>query len=107
MDFKMFNFSPVEMNYQLTCRPTKSFDIMDDPENDLKLSPTYGNIAPGKGDQVQVVFNPKRLGFYELTIEYSVISNASEDVLLPLTDPKSLCRVICTCYLPTLKVFTS
>ncbi|XP_058788809.1 cilia- and flagella-associated protein 65-like [Phymastichus coffea] len=104
IDFRIFNFSPVKIHYQLICRPLKSLDMMESPEKDLKILPSHGNIAPGKAEGIKVVLNPKCVGLYELTIDYLMISNASDDVILPLADSKSLCRLTCMCYLPQLKV---
>ncbi|XP_008206577.1 cilia- and flagella-associated protein 65-like isoform X2 [Nasonia vitripennis] len=102
-EFKMFNFSPVTINFSLICRPSKPLEIMNEPENDIEISPICGSISPGRGEKIKIVLTPTQPGFYELNIQYYVRSHLTADTVIPLIEPQNLCTLHCMCYLPTIQ----
>lgn len=77
---------------------------MKNPQDDVKISPICGTVEPGRGEKIKIIATPTQPGFYELTVEYYIRPNSSADSSIPLSNPKNLCTLNLTCYLPTLQV---
>ena len=104
MGFDIFNFSSVTIHFMLKCRASKTFEILKNPEKDVKVIPEFGTLEPGRSMSVEIIFTPQQKGFYELTIDYLLRSQISNLCPILNSESHSICNLICDCCLPTLQV---
>jgi hypothetical protein len=103
-ELKVFNFSSVTIHFFFFCDYKNITQIEKSSVIDIKILPLYGTINPGKGKKILVTLIPKQPGFHDLIIKYLTRTTYLINGSLFVTEPKILCKLTYTCYLPTLQV---
>lgn len=104
MQFKLFNFSPVTINFLLTHKITLSMESKESTKNDVEILPAIGTIRPGKSKTINVRLTCLHPGRHEVSIDYLTRSSSTSDDFIITRPPKRLCKFNYSCYLSALKV---
>ena len=105
MEFIMYNFSSVTIDFFLTWRSLSNFEILNDLENAVEIHPKSATLQPGRGKQFKVILTPNQVGIYLLAVQYTVkLTTRSESTVATFSKARTICTLKFTCQLSTLQV---